>query len=587
VSRQAGQLNTVARKVVGPLFRVLWRFEVDGLDRVPGRGPAILTPNHTSVIDSFFLPCVLPRRITYVGKAEYLDDWKTRYLFPALGMIPIDRTGGDAAEAALSAAESVLRRGELFGIYPEGTRSRNGKLHKGHTGPARLALRTGAPIVPVGLIGTREIQPPDTALPTPFRPVTVRFGHDITITLPDGSARSLPEGSTGTDLAASIGSRLAKAAVIVNVDGIERDLRDPLPDGATVAVITAEHERGLYTMRHSTAHVLAQAVLDLFPGATFAIGPPSRTASTTTSSCPTAPRSPRTTSSASTPACARSSPPISPSCARVPVPRACSCWPTTSTSARSSWLCRRSADAVGDRVTGTISFYRNPPRFVDLCRGPHVPSTGTLPRALQADAGGRRVLARRREEPDAAAHLRHGVGPRRSSPPPAPLEEAAKRDHRKLATELDLLSASPRELGGGLAVWHPKGAIVRKLMEDYSAPATPGRLRLRLHAALANGQLFETSGHLDFYADGMYPPMEMDNGAYYPKPMNCPMHCLIFRSGSAPTASCRCAVRAGHGVPLRAGGHAARAHAHPRLHPGRQPHLLHRGPGCRARSPRC
>ncbi|MCC6435350.1 MAG: 1-acyl-sn-glycerol-3-phosphate acyltransferase [Acidimicrobiales bacterium] len=182
MSRQAGQLNTVARKVVGPLFRVLWRFEVDGLDRVPGRGPAILTPNHTSVIDSFFLPCVLPRRITYVGKAEYLDDWKTRYLFPALGMIPIDRTGGDAAEAALSAAESVLRRGELFGIYPEGTRSRNGKLHKGHTGPARLALRTGAPIVPVGLIGTREIQPPDTALPTPFRPVTVRFGQPIEVT---------------------------------------------------------------------------------------------------------------------------------------------------------------------------------------------------------------------------------------------------------------------------------------------------------------------------------------------------------------------------------------------------------------------
>jgi threonyl-tRNA synthetase len=97
---------------------------------------------------------------------------------------------------------------------------------------------------------------------------------DITITLPDGSARTLPEGATGTDLAASIGSRLAKAAVIVNVDGVERDLRDPLPDGATVSVVTAESERGLYTIRHSTAHVLAQAVLDLFPGATFAIGPP-------------------------------------------------------------------------------------------------------------------------------------------------------------------------------------------------------------------------------------------------------------------------------------------------------------------------
>jgi 1-acyl-sn-glycerol-3-phosphate acyltransferase len=181
VGREAGQLNTVARHLFGPLFKVLWRFEVEGLEHVPARGPAILAPNHTSVMDSFFLPCVLPRRITYIGKAEYLDDWKTRHLFPALGMIPIDRSGGDAAEAALRAAHGVLARGELFGIYPEGTRSRSGKLHRGHTGPARLALRTGAPIVPVGLIGTREIQPPESRWPRPFRPVVIRFGRPISV----------------------------------------------------------------------------------------------------------------------------------------------------------------------------------------------------------------------------------------------------------------------------------------------------------------------------------------------------------------------------------------------------------------------
>ncbi len=178
---RTGQLNTVARVVMSPLFRLLWRFQVEGLDNVPKQGPAILCPNHTSVIDSFFLPCVLPRPITYVGKAEYLDSWKTRHLFPALGMIPIDRRGGDSAEAALAAAESVLARGELFGIYPEGTRSRSGKLHKGHTGPARLALRSGAPIVPVGLVGTREIQPPDARFPKPFRSVIVRFGQPIAV----------------------------------------------------------------------------------------------------------------------------------------------------------------------------------------------------------------------------------------------------------------------------------------------------------------------------------------------------------------------------------------------------------------------
>jgi 1-acyl-sn-glycerol-3-phosphate acyltransferase len=181
MTREAGRLYPVARVAMAPVFRFLWRFRVEGLHHVPRDGPAIIAPNHTSVIDSFFLPCVLPRRLTFVGKAEYLDDWKTRHLFPALGMIPIDRAGGDAAEAALAAAERVLQAGELFGIYPEGTRSRSGNLHKGHTGPARLALRTGAPIIPVGLIGTRAIQPPDAPFPKPFRPVVIRFGRPIPV----------------------------------------------------------------------------------------------------------------------------------------------------------------------------------------------------------------------------------------------------------------------------------------------------------------------------------------------------------------------------------------------------------------------
>ena len=134
---------------------------------------------HTSVIDSFFLPLVLPRRITFVGKAEYLDSWKTRYLFPAMGMIPIDRTGGDAAERALNTAARVIESGEFFAIYPEGTRARDGRLHRGRTGAARLALRTGAPIIPVGITGTRDIQPPDAKLPRPFKRAAVQFGPPI------------------------------------------------------------------------------------------------------------------------------------------------------------------------------------------------------------------------------------------------------------------------------------------------------------------------------------------------------------------------------------------------------------------------
>jgi len=181
VGRDYGQLYSVAMATLRPIFNFFWRFRVEGLENVPESGPAIMAPNHTSVLDSFFLPAVLPRRITYVGKAEYMDDWKTKHLFPALGMIPIDRGGGDAAERALSAAQGVLEDGELFGIYPEGTRSRSGDLHRGHTGPARLALRTGAPIVPVGLSGMVDIQPPDAKIPRPFRTAHIKIGKPIDV----------------------------------------------------------------------------------------------------------------------------------------------------------------------------------------------------------------------------------------------------------------------------------------------------------------------------------------------------------------------------------------------------------------------
>jgi 1-acyl-sn-glycerol-3-phosphate acyltransferase len=174
-----GRLYPVARAILEPVFKLCWRIHVDGEEHVPEQGAAIFCPNHTAAIDSFFLPLALPRKITFVGKAEYLDDWKTRYLFPAMGMIPIDRSGGSAAERALNTAARVLERGEFFGIYPEGTRARDGKLHRGRTGAARLSLRTGAPIIPVGIVGSRDVQPPGAAVPKPFRAVAVRFGQPV------------------------------------------------------------------------------------------------------------------------------------------------------------------------------------------------------------------------------------------------------------------------------------------------------------------------------------------------------------------------------------------------------------------------
>jgi 1-acyl-sn-glycerol-3-phosphate acyltransferase len=179
--REYGKLYPIAKAIVRPSMRAMWRINVTGLHHVPDDGPAIFCPNHISFVDSLVLPCVLPRQISYVGKAEYMDSWKTKYLFPAVGMIPIDRGGGSASQRALDTAARILERGELFGIYPEGTRSRDGKLHRGHTGPARLALRTGAPIIPVGLKGTDRMQPADRPLPTPFVSCQVNIGAPIDV----------------------------------------------------------------------------------------------------------------------------------------------------------------------------------------------------------------------------------------------------------------------------------------------------------------------------------------------------------------------------------------------------------------------
>ena len=177
----AGKLQTRFRRVARPVTNKLWKFNLEGFDRLPTDGPAILCPNHVSFLDSAFLMLQVFRNISFVGKAEYMDSWKTKFLFPAMGMIPIDRAGGDKSQAALDTAERVLRRGELFGIFPEGTRSRDGDLYKGRTGAARLAMKVGCPIFPVGVIGTREIQPPDAKFPKFRRECTIRIGRPINV----------------------------------------------------------------------------------------------------------------------------------------------------------------------------------------------------------------------------------------------------------------------------------------------------------------------------------------------------------------------------------------------------------------------
>ena len=179
----AGERATVApvaywvlKALLSPIFHIVWRVKVEGRSHVPATGPVIVAPNHVTFLDSMFLPLVLRRRVTFVAKAEYFDSWKTAWFFRAVGQIPMRREGGSASERALTAARDVLRAGKVLGIYPEGTRSPDGRLSRGHTGVARLALDCGVPVVPVGLVGTSEVQRPGTNLPRPFKRVTVRFG---------------------------------------------------------------------------------------------------------------------------------------------------------------------------------------------------------------------------------------------------------------------------------------------------------------------------------------------------------------------------------------------------------------------------
>ena len=188
-SRRFGPMYGLARLLVTPWYRILWRVRVEGGEQLPRTGPAIIAANHVSFFDSVVLIMAVRRTMSFVGKVEYLDSWKTRRLLPALGMIPVDRGDGRRAMVGLKLAAGILGAGEMFAIYPEGTRSRDGKLHAGHTGAAYLSVATGARIVPTGIVGTERIQPPGRRVPRPFRPVVVRFGTAIDPTAYAGGHR--------------------------------------------------------------------------------------------------------------------------------------------------------------------------------------------------------------------------------------------------------------------------------------------------------------------------------------------------------------------------------------------------------------
>lgn len=179
----------LVKLILTPLLRVCYRVRVEGAEHIPRRGAAILASNHNAFCDSLFLPAVLRRRLTYVAKAEYFENWRTAWFFRGIGQIPLRRGPGSEWRRALDAAAAVLDDGKLFGIYPEGTRSKDGRLHRGHSGVAMLALRTGAPVIPVGISGTREAQPIGTLIPRPFSRITIRIGAPLDFSVYAGRDR--------------------------------------------------------------------------------------------------------------------------------------------------------------------------------------------------------------------------------------------------------------------------------------------------------------------------------------------------------------------------------------------------------------
>ena len=338
------------------------------------------------------------------------------------------------------------------------------------------------------------------------------------VRLPDGKELPVEPGERARDVAEKIGKRLARDAVVAKLNSELIDLDAPLNRGGDFEVVTKDSVEGLEVLRHSTAHAMAQAVVELYPGSKLTIGPPIENGfyydievngRITDEDLPRIEEKMREVVGRD-----------------LPIKR------EEISKAEAEELYKNNPykwEIVCDLEDGDITIYRQG-EFFDLCRGPHVPSTGRLGAfKLQNIAGAywrgdenKPMLTRIYgtawpTEKELKAHLRS-------------LEEAKARDHRKLGRELNLFSIS-EEVGPGLILWHPKGAMVRVLIEDFSRKAhLENGYEWVFSPHIGRSGLWETSGHLDFYAENMYSPMDIEGEDYYAKPMNCPFHIQIFKS---------------------------------------------------------
>jgi len=358
---------------------------------------------------------------------------------------------------------------------------------------------------------------------------------EVEVELPDGSSRTLAEGSTAYDLALAVGKRLAKDALAARVNGLLTDLTTPLASGDRVAIVTPASDDGRDVLRHSSAHVMAQAVLRLWPGAHYAIGPAIRDGFYYDFELPGGAHfsdDDLARVDAEMRAIVVEDQPFTR--AEYSIAGGLELFKNQPFKVEIIEAVARGGSEEDLAEVGSesaVSTYSNTSAFIDLCRGPHVPSTARLGHFQLTRVAGaywrgdenkpqlQRIYGTAWESKDALqVHLTQ-------------LEEAEARDHRKLGHELDLFSF-PSELGPGLAVFHPKGGIIRRVMEEYSRQRHEASGYEFVYSPhISKGELFERSGHLDWYAESMYPPMILDEGQkYYLKPMNCPFHLLIYKA---------------------------------------------------------
>jgi threonyl-tRNA synthetase len=349
----------------------------------------------------------------------------------------------------------------------------------------------------------------------------------ISVTLPDGTSKELPAGTTAGELAASIGRNLAKAAVAATVNGHEVDLGATLPDGATVSVITDSSEEGRAVLRHSTSHVMAQAVLQLWPGAKFAIGPPVKDGFYYDFELP---GGEHFTDEDLERIEARMREIVAEDQPFVREEHSVDEGLELFADQPYKVEIIQGVDASEGAEAGVVSAYRNTDSFVDLCRGPHVASTKRLGhfKLLNLAAAYWRGDEKRPQ-------LQRVYGTAWESKEKLEehlwrLEEAKKRDHRKLGEELDLFAFDP-DVGRGLPLWLPKGTVIRDELEKWARETERrwGYQRV-VTPVIARGELYRISGHLPYYDEDLYAPIDIEGDEYYLRPMNCPHHHMVFKA---------------------------------------------------------